>query len=353
MTFRNHRDNLSLRFHVCLLLFLGLTLNIDSQSAIRVTGTVSDPSGALSGAVIIATNEKTDITVRATSGFRGAFSIELPPGLYSFMFSADGHTGATFHHVAIPHPQGAAPIDAVLPPLPQENNPGALPLPKIKVDGSSPDNFPPSDISRASGRAFLIGKEPEEPGFGLYSYLLLSSPPSTDTERQRVLAVFKAFIDRLEDVASQQAYTRKGNLNVTYLLVLDHPQGNTPSPDWVLTHYNYPRAKVLLTLFGAAGHDVLGGPYIASSQTPFSELTSAPKPHLWQDMSAVSSSVAASWEKEFERCASRKEFWAPDTRNQAMLDLQTFIANAAEAMRTASEGAADFKKMVAAWVSWQ
>jgi hypothetical protein len=59
------------------------------------------------------------------------------------------------------------------------------------------------------------------------------------------------------------------------------------------------------------------------------------------------------WEQEFERRAAREDFWAPDHRNQAILDLRTFIGNAAFALDESIKSTATFKGMVAAWVLWK
>jgi hypothetical protein len=211
---------------------------------------------------------------------------------------------------------------------------------------------PPASADHSvSGRSFLVGNTAEEPGFGLYSYLLFSSEPVSDEDKQRDLAVIKAFVELLSDVADLQgAGMDKSNLNVTYLLVVDTPQDKVPGPDWILSHYDYARAKVLLHLFH---HDVLGGPYVASCLTPLSQGGAAPAQHLWQDMSHVSGSLAASWEKEFERRAGRKDFWAFDTRNQALLGLRDFIATTASALPEVTTASADFKTMLADWLSWK
>jgi hypothetical protein len=336
------------------LLYFGMTLGALSQSDVHLTGRVSDPSGAhLSGALITATDEQTGRTIKVVAGFDGAYSIDMPAGIYSFTFSANGHTGATFHHVTVPHPDGAAPLDAVLPLLtPQgDHASGEHNVPIAHIDGHP---LPPSDISRyTTGRSFLVGNEAEESGFGLYSYLLFSSRPVSDTEKQRDLAVVRAFVDGMQDVGDLEASgVAKGDLNVTYLLVVGHPPENVPSPEWVLSNYNFARAQALLLLLGRGGHDVLRGPYVVSGLTPLSHLTQVPEPHLWQDMSSVSATVAASWEKEFMRCANRKQFWAPDTRNQALLGLRDLIANSAEAMIMVNGSAVGFKKMLMEWVSW-
>jgi hypothetical protein len=341
-----------LRLCVGFMLYFGLTLNASPQSAIRLTGRVTDPTGAqLSGTLITATDEQTGRTITTMPRPDGTYSLDLPAGTYSFTFSADGHIGATFHHVILPHPDGPAPFDAVLPLLPRPGHNGEHQLPTAHIDGRP---VPPSDILQYdTGRSFLVGNEEEAPGFGLYSYLLFSSPPVNDTETKRDLAVVTAFVKGMKDVAALEAAGRaKGDLNITYLLVGEHAQEDA-SPQWVLSHYNFARAQVFLFPLGRSGHDVHRGPYVVSSLKPLSHLTEAPEPHLWQDMSSVSDTVAASWETEFIIRASRKEFWAPDTRNQALLSLRSFIASSADAMIMVDGSLVEFKKMLVNWVSWK
>jgi hypothetical protein len=56
---------------------------------------------------------------------------------------------------------------------------------------------------------------------------------------------------------------------------------------------------------------------------------------------------------EFIIRASRKEFWAPDTRNQALVSLRTFIASSADAMIMADGSLVEFKKLLVNWISWK
>ena len=352
MLLRSLRSCALLELSIGFLLSTGLISNAPAQTILHFVGHVNSSSGAkISGAMIVVTEEETGQTVEKVSQADGTYSIDVRPGAYSFAFSADGYTGATFHHVMLPNPDApSSALDAVLPPLPRNaDRPGDVSVPKGKIDGGG---VPPSDIDRNTGRSFLVGTENEQSGFGLYSYLLFSSAPITDTEKQRDLAVLKVFIEGMNDVAEFESYKPKADLNVTYLLVVEHPQQSVPSPEWVLSKYNFVRAQVLLGILGRSGHDVRQGPYVVSATKPLSHLTEIPEPHLWQDMSSVSPTVAASWEKEFITRASRKEFWAPDTRNQALLDLRTFIANAANATTMASGGMGEFKKLLLECVSW-
>ena len=202
-----------------------------------------------------------------------------------------------------------------------------------------------------TGRSFLSAGDLEEPGFGLYSYLLLASAPANDEEKDRDLAVLGAFLQLLSDVGElESSGAAKSDLNVTYLLLTERPAVKLPPADWVLAHYDFPRAKVLLHLFG---QDLLGGPYVTSTLSPLSRASSAPDHHLWQNMTHVNKNVAASWVQEFERRASHQDFWDPDRRNETILKLRDFITTAATALSLTVEGAEKFNKMLDDCLGWK
>lgn len=120
-----------------------------------------------------------------------------------------------------------------------------------------------------------------------------------------------------------------------------------------LSHYDHARAKRLLHFFGQRGHDILNGPYVASVQKPLSHGSDFSGPYLWQDTSHVADSLAAAWEKEFETRALQKEFWAPDTRNKALLEFRDFIANAAAGFAVVGSSVESFKSSLGTWLFWE
>jgi hypothetical protein len=202
-----------------------------------------------------------------------------------------------------------------------------------------------------SGRAFLVGSAGEESGFGLYSYLLLGSAPASDAMRRQYLSVVEEYLKLLTEVGSLEGSgLPKNELNVTYLLLTERPTVRQPTPDWVLDHYNFARAKAILAISGR--NDMLTGPYLISALVPMSHLTRPPSHLLLQDMSHCTSDVAASWIEEFERRAGQAEFWKDDTRNQAILGLRTFVSNAAAGLVAVGQSTTDFKKLVAGWITW-
>jgi hypothetical protein len=344
-----------------------------AQTTIRVTGHVIDPSGAVvAGAHVSAVNDQTDQSITVDAGPDGTFSLDLAPASYLITVSAPGFArytrsafsvaagAATLLEITLqrPHPSKAAPPPPQPPPPPPtpapvspaepDQQPTERPSPPVSRPGPATAARPPS----VSGRSFLTGNDSEESGYGLYSYLLFAAAPANDDEKQRDLAVIQAFVKLLNDVSDLQSVPgmTKGDINVTYLLVAESPHEKVPSPDWILSHYDFPRAKVLLRVFH---RDVFGGPYVASSLMPLSQSAAAPDHYLWQDMSHVPSDLAASWEEEFERRARRPDFWAPDKRNQEILGLRDFIANAASGLAEVNTASASFKAMLASWVSWK
>jgi hypothetical protein len=183
---------------------------------------------------------------------------------------------------------------------------------------------------------------------------LIPAAPLNEEDKKRYLAVIKSFLSGLSGVAELEAGgALKSDLNVTYLLLTSSPNTNAPEAEWILEHYDFARAKILLSLFSRAGHDVVSGPYVVSSLVPLIHGHNLPEHYLWQDMSHVPDSLAASWEKEFERRASKKEFWSADKRNQIVLEIRDFIATAAVGLPVVSAAADEFKKMLASCISWK
>lgn len=328
-----------------------------AQGLIHYSGRVTDISrNPLPGVTVTAQNEETGESFSAKSIADGSFVIDLPRGTYSFHFVANGRRPGDFHHIPVPHPEGGVPLEVMLPPIavsaqPPENRP---PLPTAHADGNS---FPPVEEAHhdVPGRAFLSAQEHEERGYGLYSYLLIPSLPVSPEQRARDLAVIRAFLTGLSEVAGLRATseceahpdTCKLDLNVTYIfLKTEEDPRNNPDGDWVLDHYDFPRAQLMLRIFGRDGHAVINGPYVVSSLAPMLDSPNVPNHYLWQDMSDVPDSLAASWEKEFESQAAKKEFWTASTRDRVVLEFRGLVANAAVGLPIVFAGVDDLKRRI-------
>src|SRR5580658_3843237 len=83
-------------------LLLGFPALASSQATVRVTGTLTDPSGAaVAGAHITARNEQTGQIILAASGADGTFAVDLPVGIYTVVISVPGFSRSTLTHVAV------------------------------------------------------------------------------------------------------------------------------------------------------------------------------------------------------------------------------------------------------------
>ena len=147
---------------------------------------------------------------------------------------------------------------------------------------ASPAPESPWHGTQLAARAFLIAGRPEDAEYRIYSYVLLGSPPDA-ANLSRDQAVLRAYLalDPAALLLDQKA--EPADLNVVYLPLLDLPPPS-PSASWLLAHYDYERARLLL---GAAGGGNSQHPYLASYTSPLS-----PKPVidenrlLLQDLSA-------------------------------------------------------------------
>jgi len=194
-----------------------------------------------------------------------------------------------------------------------------------------------------SGRGFLVSGEPETSGYGLYSYLLLGSPPDTAAGRQRYLmtiAAYLNFISRIEDMKAAQV--PDAELNIIYLFVTDMPppqvtsiragglplDGDLAPAKWVLDHYDYARARAILHTLPRAHPD---GPYILSARVPLTGKQSAPPDYLEQDLSHAPADFAASWVKTFLAQFSAPTDWqAGRLRPAALAFIQTLTTLSTE-----------------------
>lgn len=195
---------------------------------------------------------------------------------------------------------------------------------------------------RVTGRSYLIKGKKEDPGYGLYSYLLLGSRPS-DSSRERYVAAIKAYLTGMEDIGKLRDYVPPAKLNITYLPVESVPPLDV-TPEWLVDHYDYARAQALLK---ALPGSLIEGPYIVSALKPLA-FDSVPPQYLFQNLSTVPTKpddLISWWVREFIHQAAQEHFWQPQTAESLVLKMRTTIAALAI-------GLPDAQKAVADWVSW-
>jgi hypothetical protein len=216
---------------------------------------------------------------------------------------------------------------------------------------------PPPPQIKDTGRDFLLPGDAEHKGYGMYSYLLWWDYPSPN-DRARFVTIVAAFL-RMPTIASLEGSKKvpsssgkavapvasipKEHLNVAYVPVTDPPADN-PTPDWVVDHYDYARAHVLL---GHLGRKHPSGPYIVSTLAPLTPGLPLDAHYLFQDLSSrvVPNELAEAWIKQFQDQAESQQFWEPDRMRTFVLQLRAQVAKLAIDVPDARKG-------LATWISW-
>lgn len=183
-------------------------------------------------------------------------------------------------------------------------------------------------MPRVTGTAVLLPQQKEEPGFGLYSYALLTHAP-LDSELPKYRAFLKALVE-LPTAQDLGGYLPKIRINITYLPLTSSAQGwniftTNQKVDYVLSHYDYARgAAMLASLPERTGV----GPVLTSVLTPLS-FDRLPHPVLVQDMSTAQPVLMEDYVKEFVDQAAKDHFWEAKTLAAFSLGLQNALQTAA------------------------
>jgi hypothetical protein len=184
---------------------------------------------------------------------------------------------------------------------------------------------PPPAYGYATWRALLVRGQAQRPGFGLYSYMLLGGPPDEEA-KERFLAFVKAYLDLIADVKGLESSQSPSALNMTYLPVDSDPPENIDA-DWVLKHYDYSRARQILTSVRTARGR---GPFIVSALQPLDGSAVIPTPNLIEDLTAKPAGVVEFWVNQFLVQTTQQQFWQSNSLRTVALNLRTAIAYAAE-----------------------
>jgi hypothetical protein len=196
---------------------------------------------------------------------------------------------------------------------------------------------------RSTARTFLAPGMKEEPGYGLYSYLLFGSPP-TESTRPRFLKAIQACLEMIPTAAELRQYRPASKLNILYVPVKVRAE-DSPTAEWLLDHYDFVRARVLLDLLSPRYQT---GPYIVSVLTPLSSLQAIPQDHLFQDMSLVPTDpqdLLSWWIRAFLNQAAQEQFWKPQTGEMLTLKVRTMLSVEAAALP-------EVKSQLASWITW-
>lgn len=301
-----------------------------------LSGTIVDAEGAvIPGAQIIATNEATGQTATAVTNSEGAYQFQsLVLGRYDLVVRRTGFqdlkaTGILVSVETLSRSDFTMKVGAGTTGTVTSAGPGVT----------------------LTSRAFLLSDQREEPGYGLYSYILFGSPPN-DATRELYRAVLADFLS-LPTSQEAKKWTPLNQLNLTLIPI----QGNeAPSTaEQLLASYDFPRAAALLTKISCQQGAVpcgphLGGPYIVSTVLPLSQQASVSDHFLYQDLSSVPPRIVPLWIDEFQKQAAQKDFWKKRNGPQAALKARTAIALLGDSLTPTEQAAGDFKKALASIV---
>jgi hypothetical protein len=174
-----------------------------------------------------------------------------------------------------------------------------------------------------TGWSLLLRGEKEAVGYGLYSYLLFGSPPTKAT-LERYRKVVETYLWLVPSIVDLENYgIPRSELNINYLPVTEVPPKRSMSIEWVFSHYDYARARVLLRCLAGNYRD---GPYIISTIKPLSGISRLTGQYLYQDLSRIPPSIVELWAKEFFNQAAQERFWEERTATKFALKLRTTVA---------------------------
>lgn len=308
---------------ILLLMVAATVLKAPAQPASgTLSGTVTDPTGAvLSQATVTVRNRETSQTFIAKTDETGRFFLrDLPVGTYYVRVDAYGLGSTVFHDAAVSMGQAASLT--------------------LKMSRGQAAARPARDgHTVATGRDFLTKGSFEEPGFGLYSYVLFAAAP-TDESKPRYLAVIRACQKEIQRVAELETGIPKNKLNVAYIPV----RNKAPNPDidenWVLDNYDYERAVVLLAYLPER-YQKHQGPYLVSHSAPLA--ADAAGEFLYQDLSIVNEKLATAWIQHFLDHASQEHYWETNKAEDLAFALRNFVADTAPDIE-------NIRSAVATWI---
>lgn len=194
-------------------------------------------------------------------------------------------------------------------------------------------------LARETGSALLLESQGEAAEYGLYSYLLLGSPPA-GAVRERYLGVIEAVWRLVPEIARLEAHVPRQELNIAYVPVTSPPPGAV-SAEWILEKYDYARARTILRLLPGTHRD---GPYVVSALRPLAAPTPL-GPVLFQDLSRVPPHLVSAWVKEFLNQAAQERFWEERTGQQLAHRLRLTIG-------VLAAGLPEVRRALDDWIAW-
>lgn len=313
-------------------------ISVAAQAAAAVTGTVTLNGAAAASVTVTATNRDTGLTQTVMTGQDGKYYMYLPLGTYSVK-AVLAPWQASLDHVIVWGSENVV-VNLNLFRESPEDHTLAPPPPASAGEDARP--------ARIVGREFLLSGHYEKEGYGLYSYLLLGTPPTYAT-RERYIQTLEAYL-RFSKAQELGQHVPTTQLNITYVPVYQEPK--PLSAELLIDQkYDYARAQALLAKFPNESHGQ--GPYFVSTLTPLSALTVAYNHYLFQDLSSVPPALISLWVQEFVEQSAQREFWRERKGPQIALKLRTDIARLAEGIDPAKRSLQEWQGILSTLLFWR
>ncbi|MDR4467755.1 MAG: hypothetical protein MRJ68_05540 [Nitrospira sp.] len=190
-----------------------------------------------------------------------------------------------------------------------------------------PDDTRGTRSGLIAGRRYLLPEDAEDPKYGLYSYLLMSSRPQNEKERERYLKTLEAYLQVLDNLNDLDVYVRRENLNATYIPLTKKPTYSENNQDFaknVLDVYHFARAKALLSKFKNTYDQ---GPYLISVKLPLTKVSETVSTYGLQDFAGVDPELAASGVKNFEYLVAQQRTWTEQSIKMLPFMVRSLISS--------------------------
>jgi Carboxypeptidase regulatory-like domain len=333
---------------VAALVIMGWSAN--AQQVPVIAGTVSASGQTVAGATVVLIDKNTSqrFTFRTDDDGRYIAGGITAGTVFDIEVTASGFLLTSVRGIEA-DPSGMAPIDVGLTRAGGRGGGAKPPGGGGDVDSSppAPDGGTPRS-PRLTGREFLVLQSKEEPGYGLYSYLLFGSPPN-DAEVERYESAIRVFLQVLVDVKEHSGPRER--LNVTYLPVKQAVKSGD-SVTWIVKDYNYARGQELL--LNLTGRELSSGPYLVSTRRPLSEPGAGQLVRcentasaLCQDLSTFPAALIPAAFQLFTVKASQNTMWTEKTLPEFVLYLRKYIEIAALGLPAVKTSVEDWKSFLA------
>lgn len=194
---------------------------------------------------------------------------------------------------------------------------------------------------RVSGKAFLVGNEKEQGGYGLYSYLLI--PRASADQNEKYIGIISAIL-KLNDIESLAEYIPKSSLNMFLVpvnekvpklyMTIEEEEDYRKAAQWILSHYNFTRSEAILSTIETNN---LPGPFVISVEDPNHLANLDNVNYLYQNLTNLPDHLNEVWMRTFLNQAQQEEFWNTNTMNTFFYKIRLSIAVMAESVQSVEE----------------